>query len=66
MRQEIVEDEEEQANDRKSAGFFTIGHELHKDKKPETASENISKEAPAAVEAAPTAPVQGAVSHNEA
>lgn len=65
-RQEIVEDEEEQANDRKSAGFFTIGHELHKDKKPETASENISKEAPAAVEAAPTAPVQGAVSHNEA
>ena len=50
-RQEIVEDEEEQANDRKSAGFFTIGHELHKDKKPETASENISKEAPAAVEA---------------
>ncbi len=65
-RQEIVEDEEEQANDRKSAGFFTIGHELHKDKKPETASENISKEAPAAVEAAPTAPVQEAVSHNEA
>lgn len=65
-RQEIVEDEEEQVNDRKSAGFFTIGHELHKDKKPETASENISKEAPAAVEAAPTAPVQGAVSHNEA
>lgn len=65
-RQEIVEDEEEQANDRKSAGFFTIGHELHKDKKPETASENISKEAPAVVEAAPTAPVQEAVSHNEA
>ena len=65
-RQEIVEDEEEQVNDRKSAGFFTIGHELHKDKKPETASENISKEAPAAVEAAPTAPVQEAVSHNEA
>lgn len=65
-RQEIVEDEEEQANDRKSAGFFTIGHELHKDKKPETASENISKEAPAAVEAAPTAPVQEAVSYNEA
>ena len=65
-RQEIVEDEEEQVNDRKSAGFFTIGHELHKDKKPETASENISKEAPAAVEAAPTAPVQEAVPHNEA
>ncbi len=65
-RQEIVEDEEEQVNDRKSAGFFTIGHELHKDKKPETASENISKEAPAAVEAAPTAPVQEAVSYNEA
>lgn len=65
-RQEIVEDEEEQANDRKSAGSFTIGHELHKDKKPETASENISKEAPAAVEAAPTAPVQEAVLHNEA
>lgn len=65
-RQEIVEDEEEQVNDRKSAGFFTIGHELHKDKKPETASENISKEAPAAVEAAPTAPVQEAFSHNEA
>ena len=65
-RQEIVEDEEQQVNDRKSAGFFTIGHELHKDKKPETASENISKEAPAAVEAAPTAPVQEAVSHNKA
>ena len=32
----------------------------------DTASENISKEAPAAVEAAPTAPVQEAVSHNEA
>ena len=78
-RQEIVEDEEEQVNDRKSAGFFTIGHELHKDKKPETTSENISKEAPAAVEkvsaeatsaqpaeAAQAAPVQEAVSHNEA
>lgn len=65
-RQEIVEDEEEQVNDRKSAGFFTIGHELHKDKKPETASENISKEAPAAVEAAPTAPVQEAVPQMEA
>ncbi len=72
-RQEIVEDEEEQVNDRKSAGFFTIGHELHKDKKPETTSENISKEAPAAVdkvsaeatsaqpaEAAQAAPVQEA------
>lgn len=64
-RQEIVEDEEEQVNDRKSAGFFTIGHELHKDKKPETVSENTPKEAPAAVEktsveAAPTQPAEAA------
>lgn len=78
-RQEIVEDEEEQVNDRKSAGFFTIGQELHKDKKPEKVSENTPKEAPTAVEktsveavptqpieAAPTASVQEAVSHNEA
>lgn len=74
-RQEIVEDEEEQVNDRKSAGFFTIGHELHKDKKPEnTPKEAITAVEKASVEAAPTqpaevvqaAPVQEAVPQMEA
>lgn len=53
-RQEIVEDEEEeQLNDRKSAGFFTIEQDKPKEKKSETASNDLDIKIPDIKEAQP-------------